>query len=747
MTDSSTDLDQAVPQPLNGHARHLDYLPLPPRPADDEQLVDDAKPGSVAIPDATPDERGTHTVGTPSGPQPLITNEGSARVPFRARVRTVATHPGARATVRQAAYVGLGAKVTARRTWEARSTARHARMMRAAEAAGDHQAAREWEQRAEHFREARHKRRMALLHAPVIAAKSLIWGAAGLFALGVLMAITAHHVGDVMRPLGDVVGAIRWTLATAAGLWSPVTTFGPWAALAVVWAVGRSHAQSSSSSWLMALKPADGETGTVVTADGIARALQHLGISELNKAVKDGWIPAFTTPPVREGRGYRAILELPYGVTPGMVADQREKLARNLYRSPIEVWPADAAQDGTGRAGFLDLWVADAGALSKPAPEYPLLHSGVTDVFTGVPVGVSPRGDLLTIQLNGNNFVAGGMMGQGKSNACRVVILGAALDPLAELRVYVFAGNGDFDAYRPRLARYERGATDEVAKAGLEGLRELYDEVARRENRLRELGAKKLTRGLAEKHPDMRPIVALFSECHELFGHKEYGEEAADLAAKTLRRARKTGIILGFDTQSARKEAIPPKIVELVSVNACFYVKSWRSNDGFLGDGSFAAGIRATDLRPGTDRGTSLITGVSDAPFELLKWHFVEVDDDTGFDAAADVIARAMGKVDKRTPVAANAPKPVVETRDLLEDLDAVLGKEPVPIADVPPLLRDLAPNWRPYVGLKGNALVKQLAEFGIKVPSTGNRWPLNPAAVRSALAARPAKDGGGQSG
>jgi S-DNA-T family DNA segregation ATPase FtsK/SpoIIIE len=103
---------------------------------------------------------------------------------------------------------------------------------------------------------------------------------------------------------------------------------------------------------------------------------------------------------------------------------------------------------------------------------------------------------------------------------------------------------------------------------------------------------------------------------------------------KTMRRARKTGIWLGFDTQSSRKNAIPPKIVELVSVNCCFYVKTWRSNDGFLGDGSFAAGIRATELRPGRDVGTSLATGVSDAQFDLLRWHFVEVNDDTGFDAA-----------------------------------------------------------------------------------------------------------------
>ena len=68
-------------------------------------------------------------------------------------------------------------------------------------------------------------------------------------------------------------------------------------------------------------------------------------------------------------------------------------------------------------------------------------------------------------------------MGQGKSNACRVVMLGAALDPLAELWVHVLAFNGDFDAYEPRLARYVSGAEDEHIDAAVASLEELYAEV------------------------------------------------------------------------------------------------------------------------------------------------------------------------------------------------------------------------------------------------------------------------------
>ena len=46
-----------------------------------------------------------------------------------------------------------------------------------------------------------------------------------------------------------------------------------------------------------------------------------------------------------------------------------------------------------------------------------------------------------------------------------------------------------------------------------------------------------------------------------------------------------------------------------------------------------------------------------------------------------------------------------------------------------------------PYRALTGKALRDQLAELGIKVPSTGNRWPLDPVTVRDTLARRATTD------
>ncbi len=339
-------------------------------------------------------------------------------------------------------------------------------------------------------------------------------------------------------------------------------------------------------------------------------------------------------------------------------------------------------------------------------------------------------------------------MGQGKSNAARVTMAGAALDPLAELWVFVFANNGDFDAYQPRLSRYHRGVDDTTVAAAVEALRALYAEVGRREARLAELGAKKVTRPLAERYPDLRPLVALFSECHELFGDPNHGREAADLAVQTMRRARKTAITLGFDTQSSRADAIPPKIVELVKLNACFAVKSWRSNDGFLGDGSFQAGIRATELRMGKDVGTSILTGATAERFEIVKWFYIEADDDTGYDAAADIIARAMTSLHPAIAGPAGPADAEPVARDLLDDIASVLGVDQfdapkVPAADLPARLRTLAPDWTRYRTINGLDIRRYLAaEHGVKVATTGRKYPVDPAAIRDAITRRDASDG-----
>ncbi|GAA4613030.1 hypothetical protein [Saccharopolyspora hordei] len=587
---------------------------------------------------------------------------------------------------------------------------------------------------------------------------------------GVVLAITlVTAVVAQIRPGGagfaEVWDGLFSALETGFEFVAWAASWAPWAALTVAVGVllkgyNARRRRTDAPEWMLADRDSAGHgQEVVVTADGIVRALKGLGIPALNRAFKDGWVPQFDLSPTREGqglfKGYRARFSLPDGVPASMVADKRAVLAHNLHRAEIEVWPTDYGKVKGGRRGFIDLYVADAGVMEQPTPQYPLLHDGLADVFSGVPVGINQRGEELTFPLVGANVGVGGQPGQGKSNMMRVIFLGAALDPLAELRIHVFAGNGDFDQYSPRLSLYDKGADSGHVERAVEHLRELYAEIERREARLAGLGAKKLTRQLAEQHADLRPLIVGFSECHEMFSSDaaseevdlegnvvrgpKLGKEAAELAVQIVKRGRKTGIVTLYDTQSSRAKAIPSELVEQLGINACFYVKSWRNNDGFLGDGSFAAGIRATDLRFNIDRGTCVVTGISEELFEMLRTYYIEVDDDRGWDAATDVIARAMHAVDPRTPVNGDRPTAEPEQRDLLADLDTVLGAEPVSAAKAAKALvaQYGSAYHRDGKPLTGTQLVDELAERGVTVPSTGNKYPVDPVTVRNKLAAQ----------
>ena len=60
----------------------------------------------------------------------------------------------------------------------------------------------------------------------------------------------------------------------------------------------------------------------------------------------------------------------------------------------------------------------------------------------------------------------------------------------------------------------------------------------------------------------------------------------------------------------------------------------------------------------------------------------------------------------------------------------------------MPALLKKLAPNWAPYKNLNGTSLPTQLdKKYGVKVPSTNNRYPVDPVAISEALAKQSTAD------
>jgi len=590
---------------------------------------------------------------------------------LRRIVVQIRTDDGYRALVRHSAYTLGGARILARRAWDSRTTARHERMMRAAEAAGNEELVRQWEQRAYAYRFARHRRRVELLQMVMNAPKTLATGVGAgtgvLLLLGVMLACATHDVADVLTPLAATIELVAWVAFIAGVVWEPLLYSLPWLALAGAWAVGRR--QHAAPAWAL---PADAEDRDVVPDEGaILRALGNLGIAPLNRAIKDGWQPRWVSPTTRSGNGWHTQLQLPMGVTVEMIAARKNVLAHNLLRKPVEVWPTEPPKI----PGTLDLWVADQGSLSGPVPPWPLLTEGTTDYFKGVPVAVSQRGEPIIGKLMAANWMVGGIMGSGKSSLVIALLLGAILDPLVDVEAYVMAYNVDYDPLKPRLRALVKGDEDEQIEEAVRALRRLRDEVTERGKLLEELGGDtvKLTRDLATRDPRMRPKVVVFDECHELFMHKDHGKEAAELAVKVMKKARKVGITLIWVTVSPTADSIPRDVTRNTSHRVAFAVGDHVANDGLLGSGKHKAGVTATTLIPGEDIGTAVTVGFTNKPFEVIRSHYVARDPERGVDEVTPVVERAMALRDGEAVVA------ILEglAADPLADVAAVLGDEP----------------------------------------------------------------------
>ncbi|WP_435285352.1 zonular occludens toxin domain-containing protein [Streptomyces bacillaris] len=650
--------------PVMGTVHHLDdHRPTPPDTTEAPagpvvSLVKNPATAPTTPPPAVA------SVSAPVGSRIVRTGRAVRRVAMHDRTRSTA-----RFTVRHGMYVVGGGRIVARRVWEGRTATRYLRMLRAAEAAGNLEQANEWEERLHRFRAERHKRRMDLLAAPQQAVKAAGFGAAGglglLLAVGIALAIATKDPADVVTPLMALVELIRLLVVIVTVVWGPLLAIGPWLALAAVWAVGRN--QQAAPAWL--LPTAEGEKRDVVPDEGaILDALRHLGITPLNRALKEGWQPRWAAPTTRLGNGWHSQLQLPMGVTVEMVNDKKSVLAHNLMRKPVEVWPTEPAD----QPSVLDLWVADQGSLSGKVPDWPLLTSGEADYFKGVPIGVSQRGDLVTAKLMAANYMVGGIMGSGKSSLVVALLLGAMLDPLVDIEAYVMAYNVDYDPMRERLRALVKGDEDEQIEAAVKALRGLRQEVTDRGKLLEQLGGDevRLTRALAQRDARMRPKVVVFDECHELFMHKKYGEEAAELAVKVMKKARKVGITLVFVTVSPTADSIPKDVTRNTSHRVAFAVGDHVANDGLLGTGKHKAGITATNLNPAENVGTALTVGFTKNPFELIRSYYLRKDSTT--DQITPIVKRAVALREGMAP----APEaPADEPADHLTDFLTVLGE------------------------------------------------------------------------
>ncbi|MFF8879533.1 FtsK/SpoIIIE domain-containing protein [Streptomyces flaveolus] len=539
----------------------------------------------------------------PARPVPLWVRSGRA-------VKTAVTHESTRAAARAAArhslYTLNGGRIVARRAWDGRTGSRYERMIRAAEAAGNLEAAEEWEERLQRFRAARHHRRMDLLHSPVEAAKGVAVGAGMsigvLVALGIVMAINTGQVGDVITPLSATVDFIALLIRIVQVVWGPALTIGPFLALLALWSVGRK--QHAAPNWALPANVRNGE-GEPITPSIVVKALRDLGVPALGRAIKEmGDAGASMLGPIRiAGCGVEVDVTLPSGVSTNEVQNKRRKLAENLTRHEHEVFITIPQAARTVR-----LWIADSGALDEPIGPSPLVtdETMTADYKKGkAPWGQDLRGDAAALSLYQRHLLITGLSNQGKTVALRSLALWLALDKSVQFLMGDLKGVGDWAMFDGLATTLIQGPTDEHVIQVTEMVEGAVDEMNRRIQ--------------APPGTVFPPLIVLVDEAQVAFmcpakdeDKRPYGGSKANsryfmAVRKIHNQGRAVNVLMWQGTQDPTNENLPKLVREGAHTRASLALGTESQARMALGDKAVDGGAAPNLLRPGLDRGTLVV--------------------------------------------------------------------------------------------------------------------------------------------
>ncbi|MDF4250445.1 cell division protein FtsK [Streptomyces sp. WMMB303] len=458
-----------------------------------------------------------------------------------------------------------------------------------------------------------------------------------------------------------------------------------------------------------------------LTSTIVLRGLGAIGNAAINAAIKKGGDMngmRFTSDIQRDGPGYRAEIDLPYGVTPEDVMEERQALASGMRRKMGCVWPSG---DPTEHEGRMVLWVGDKPMNETDKPAWPLLKSGSVDLFKPVVFGNDQRMRDVSVTLMFASVVVGSIPRMGKTFLMRLLLLVGALDPRAEVHAYDFKGTGDFGALEPVCHRYRAGDEDEDIEYVVHALRELKEELRRRAKVIRSLPRSrcpesKVTPQLAnDRKLRLHPIVVGFDECQVPFEHEKYGAEIEDICTDITKRGPALGIIGMFGTQRPDAKSLPTGISSNAVLRFCLKVMGQPANDMVLGTSMYKAGYRAT-MFSRTDRGICWMAGEGDDP-RIVASAFVDAV------GAEQIVARARKMREEYGNITGHAIGEEPDSNggsDILADVLAVVTaeEEQVWCERVAARLEELRPEA--YTGWKGENVTSALKPHGVK---TGQVW------------------------
>ncbi|MFJ3764946.1 FtsK/SpoIIIE domain-containing protein [Streptomyces sp. NPDC090082] len=313
---------------------------------------------------------------------------------------------------------------------------------------------------------------------------------------------------------------------------------------------------------------------------------------------------ACTMGPVRDGRGWSVIFDMPRGggKTASDVLAKREVIAQELGVDEIQVIMSRVRAVNGGNAGRVSMWVSDDDPyLGTPNPS-PLEKAERFSIWEPVPFGQDARGTRINVPVMWQSMFFGGLPRRGKTFTQRLLTAAGLLD--AYVRHYVADGKGGAD-WMPMKAvahRLVMGAEDDAINALKAMLAELLAEMERRFALLRDLPTSvcpegKLTPEIVARY-NLPVIFVTIDELQEYFTamEREDREQVINDLCRIARRGPAAGFISNFASQRPDADSVPTKLREIITIRYSTQVVDRASSDMVLGKGKAAQGADASVL-------------------------------------------------------------------------------------------------------------------------------------------------------
>lgn len=360
-----------------------------------------------------------------------------------------------------------------------------------------------------------------------------------------------------------------------------------------------------------------------LTPDVVMRAFTVAGLGKEDNPI------TFPQPICRDGDGWLALVDLPYGKKAADALRKHQDIAAALDIDEVQVF-LDRIRGEGGSARRVALWVADVDVFAQKPPVTVLAKAESVDFWQGFRFGQDARKRAVQLVMVWSSLLVGAIPRMGKTFAARLPAAAAALDPWVQLFIFDGKGGKDWQPFELVSHRYGSGARAAVVEHLVHVLRELVEDMNDRYERLRELPNDlcpegKLTPAIARSKRLGMPLrLVCIDEVQRYLEHPEHGKSILELLTDLAKVGPAVGIMLVLATQKPDSKVMPDSLRGQLGIRFAMKVMNWQSSDTILGAGAYPDLDASKLLR--AHKGVGILLGADDGALAESGGQIIRTD-------------------------------------------------------------------------------------------------------------------------